>query len=138
MDYDRRCGMSHLLTLGILQQVQNAGGGGDDGMLYDGEMTVGSVGSNVFGFNSDYGDGVGDLQPSEEGWTICWVDRRFIMAFPSGYYIYTFSSDYPDIGDNLAHYEFGGTVYTSVQSLYTYLLGQSGNTISLKVYEDAQ
>ena len=130
--------MSHLLTLGILQQVQNGQGGLPAGVLYDGEMTVGSVDPNIFGFNSAYGDGVGDLQPSEEGWTICWVDRRFIMAFPSGYYIYTFSSDYPDIGNNLAHYEFGGTVYTSAQSLHTYLLDQAGNTISLKVYEDAQ
>ena len=134
MDNDRRCGMSHLLTLGILQQVQNAGGG-DDGVLYDGEMTVGE-GPEGFRYGWDDGSSVpyGSIEPESSGWTHCNCDR-VVVNMDEYYYFY---SDYPDIGNNLAHYEFGGTVYTSVQSLYNYLRDKDGKTISLKVYEDAQ
>ena len=129
--------MSKLLTLGILQQVQNGQGGGETGVLYDGEMTVGrgpEDEGNRYGWDDGSSVPYGSIEPESSGWTHC-ISNAADVGMETVYYFY---SDYPDIGDVLAHYEFGGTVYTSVQSLYTYLLGQSGNTISLKVYEDAQ
>lgn len=118
--------MSKLLTLGILQQVQNSQGGGDDGVLYDGNMSVYSGGSVYGAFNST------NFNPQVSGWSQCWVELDDMD------WVWTFVSNYPDIGSVIAHYEFGGTVYTSAESLYTYLESENDNTISLKVYEDAQ
>ena len=125
--------MSHLLTLGILQQVQNAGGGGDDGVLYDGEMLVGEDSSGrEKGWLAYDNPSNSSISPSENGWDYCYVSYDHMDD------AYHFYSNYPDIGAVLAHYKFGGTVYTSAESLFTYLNGEVGNTISLKVYEDAQ
>ena len=123
--------MSKLLTLGILQQVQNAGGGGDDGVLYDGEMTVGQSGGGGAGYRSGL---YGSISPVVSAWTECCVIYEEVgMGFAHNFY-----SDYPNIGSVLRHYEFGGTVYSSSGALFEYLDSEDGNTISLKVYEDAQ
>ena len=131
--------MSKLLTLGILQQVQNGQGGLPAGVLYDGEMTVGDV---TDGDTKRAGywwvgveEQVGSINPTLPLWNYC---AAFEEEDRMGNITYGFSSNYPDIGSVLAHYEFGGTVYTSRQSLYDFLDGEVGNTISLKVYEDAQ
>ena len=129
--------MSKLLTLGILQQVQNAGGGGEAGVLYDGEMTIQYVDPTPELGYFGWGEQFGSINPDNvTGWTECYVG--YGTWEPMGNDEYRFISDYPDIGNNLAHYEFGGTVYTTLASLYTYLASEAGGTISLKVYEDAQ
>ena len=129
--------MSKLLTLGILQQAQNAGGS-DDGVLYDGEMTVGSY---VLGQDELHGyfssSSTGSINPTSTTFTRCSIegDEPYPMT---GEREYQFLADYPDIGSVLAHYEFGSTVYTSLKDLFDYLKSENGNTISLKVYEDEQ
>ena len=129
--------MSHLLTLGILQQVQNGQGGLPAGVLYDGEMTVGSyvLGEELlYGYYSSF---MGSINPTSTTFTICYI-KGYEPDPMTGEREYEFLADYPDIGSVLAHYEFGSTVYTSLKDLFDYLRDENGNTISLKVYEDAQ
>ena len=128
--------MSMILMRAILQQQAN-NQGGDDGVLYDGEMTVGGYLTSSSGEYGYRQQNYGSINPTVSGWGVCAMGV-VINSITGEIEYYEFNSSYPDIGSVPAHYEFGGTVYTSNESLWTYLSGQDGNTISLKVYEDAQ
>ena len=106
----------------------------NDGVLYEGEMTVGEEDDMPYLYRG-FSPNVGSINPSKIGFNQCYT---LVYEHPDlGIILYEFISDFPDLPANsLLRHEFGGTVYTHPESLHLYLGGQVGNTISLKIYED--
>ena len=76
----------------------------------------------------------GDINPHINGWDYCFV---YYDEFASSNAT-EFLSNYPGIINSIFNYKFNDIVYTTAEDLYAYLSGQTGNTISLKVYDSSQ
>ena len=127
--------MSKLLTLGILQQVQNSQGGGETGVLYDGEMVVGyRFVSSMAGDDHQYGyipnASVGTISPND-----IYVEYCYCRSIDN-----VFGGQYNGVNYALGYWRFDGIVYTSAQTLFNYLKDayDASETVEIKLYEDAQ
>lgn len=125
--------MSHLLTLGVLQQARNF----DDGdVLYSGTMTIGYT----FWANPRYGyedindmDNIGSINP---------LDSKLQKFFTSygehmGNKSYFLDCYYDDTKYELAACIIDNTIYTNLEVLHTYLKNAYDNneTVEIKIYE---